>query len=175
MAKISDSVGKSFEESIGNKLRVLQQLRVVSWWEHQQPELYSLGVVKRGPRMVPAFGKGKPSGADFAGFLAGGQAFALEAKSVAEGSSLVLEDDTHFSPKQRDHLQAARAAGAASFLAVQFRRTAAPWLIAVIPWADVPWEKAQKHHHLRAEAAELWRLPTDAHLFEHMVTVPLPF
>lgn len=168
MAKISDDVGKAFETSIGNKLRVLQQLRIVAWWEHQQPAMFKLKGLWR---------KGAPSGADFSGILEGGRGFAVEAKSIGPKKSgapisLVLEDDDHFSPKQREHLNAAASAGAAAFLAVQFRREAAPWVVAIIPWRDVPWERAQKHHHLRPMAALPWQLPMDRTLFEHLLGAP---
>lgn len=174
MARKSDDLGRAFEEAGENKLRVLHQKGVVAWWEHAQPELFSLGVVRRGARVIQAWGKGKPSGADFNGILGPqsgctGLGFAVEFKSLGPDASLVLEDEDHFSPRQRAHLTCAADAGALSLLAVQFRLADQPWITAVIQWRDLPWEKAKKHHHLRAEACARWRIPTGSHLFEHLL------
>lgn len=162
MAKISDSVGRAFEEAIENKLTVLKQTRIVAWWEHQQPRMFRRGGV---------WLKGEASGADFSGVLEGGRAFALEAKSVGPEHErepvLILEK--HVSEKQRDHLNAVARAGGLAVLAVQFRHELAPWLTAVITWSSVPWERAKVRSHLRAEACARHRIPADRHLFEHLI------
>ncbi len=176
MGHLSRDVGDGWEQAIENKLAVLHQLGVIAWVEHQQPELFSLGVVRRGPRVIQAWGKGAPSGADYSGVLGRqsprpGLAFALEAKSVGpkEGRdrSLVYEDE--ISPTQIDHLNAVARAGALAVLAVQFRRQREPWLLAAIPWAEVPWERERVKHHLRAEDCAAWRIPTGRTLFEHLL------
>lgn len=162
MAKISDVVGRAFEEAAENKLTVLKQIGIVAWWEHQHPEMF---------RRNGMWMKGAASGADFSGVLRGGRAFALEVKSVGpdEERDPVLIREKAISPKQLEHLDAVAAAGGLAVLAVQFRHELAPWLVAVVQWTRVPWEQARVRSHLRPEACGQFRIPTNGHLFEHLI------
>lgn len=167
MARISKLVGDMFEAGIEGKLELLKQTGVLAWAEKQQPEWFY-------NRKLRVWMRGTPSGADFHGTLVeqlGGLSFALEAKSTGpeDGDDGVLILEKRITPTQRAHLDAVWAANRCAFLAAQFRRPAAPWLTAVIPWGLVPWEKAITRHRLHAEHVEQWRVPMNLHLFEHLL------
>lgn len=171
MGHFANDAGKAWEQTVDRRLAMLKHTGVVAWYEHQQPELYSLGMVRRGGRMIQAFGKGAPSGADFSGALVGRTAFGVEAKSKGpkEGADpiLILEDDV--SDRQREHMDTLARAGHLAVLAVQFRLERDPWVLAAIPWLEVPWEVPRSRHVLRHTAALPWRIPTEVHLFEHLL------
>lgn len=168
MARISDDVGRAWETAVTNKLKVLHQIGVVAWWEHGQPQVAWLPHLR-------AWKKTGDSGADVSGVLSGnGRAFAAEIKSVGsrDGRAPVLVREDAMRPRQVEHLDAVARAGGLALLAVQFRGEGSPWLNSVIPWAEVPWEKARVKHHVVAGDCERWRIPTGRHLFEHLIEPP---
>ena len=46
----------------------------------------------------------------------------------------------------QEHMDALARSGNVAVLAVQFRLELEPWLLAAIPWAEVPWEVPRSRH-----------------------------
>jgi len=165
MASISKQVGDAFEAVAERKLELMRAIGVVEYFEKQNPSLV-FGGPKRG------WQRGEASGADFHGVLDArfyGRAFALETKSVDLDSEKPYLADERITPKQWAHLDSVWRANRCAFLAVQFRAAARPWFTAVIPWGIVTWSIAKTRHRLIPEDARPFVVPTEVHLFEHLL------
>ena len=105
--------------------------------------------VRRSAVFVPV----AKSGADFVLLLPGGRYGACELKSTAD--SRFYRDD--LPAHQASHLDQAVAAGAAAYLAVQFREgpTATAYLL---PWARMPWGVARTAQSVTAADLAPWAL-----------------
>lgn len=165
MGHFSRDIGAEFEDAVATRLTVLKQQRIVARYQHNGPTWR-----KRGAYYRPTV----PSGADFAGMLYGGLAFACEAKTTGfdkrtgKGGEFIREE--RIPQTQLDDLEITAQCGGLAVLALQFRPgPLAPWSIFVVPWQKVPWRKRKILHSVSADALEPWRLHADQILFERFL------
>ncbi len=165
MGHFSRNIGAEFEGAVTNKLKVLQQQRIVARFQHNTPTWR-----KRGGYYQPT----EASGADFSGMLYGGLHFSLEAKSTGTdkrtGKLQEFVRETRVPRVQYEDLEISANHGALSLLALQFRPDLEPWQTFVIPWSLVPWRERVKNHSVAMhEIDQRWRITGDTVLFEHLV------
>lgn len=145
--RAADDAGKHFERGLQYFLLLLQQQGLIRYWEHNRP-----GFRRVGKRFIHT----EASGADYAGILRGGYAFALEAKSTGtrpNGKLNPFERD-RVSMRQQMHLEQAHLAGAPALIVLEFRPKGAPlWFLA--PWAKIDWHGKKS---IRAEELTEWAI-----------------
>lgn len=160
IGKKSKNVGDRFEQWIESQHELAKQHGIVYSVVHNQPTTKFI----RGRLIYTSAGA-----SDYTGVLAGGRAFAVEAKSTDKErlprASVKL--------KQAEQLDSVARAGGLALLLVEFRHVSVPAFPVpdiinarfAIPWLEVPWKVLRSAESVGSYDLSDWEIHSDCYLY----------